>query len=224
MTYEKTLWGTFISRPNRFIAHVMTDSGEVICHVKNTGRCRELLIPGTPVVLADMEGVQKRKTRYDLIAVKKGERLINIDSQAPNKAAGELLKRLYPTADVRSEVKVGESRIDFCVEENGKLTYVEVKGVTLEDGGVVSFPDAPTLRGIKHLKELSALSKKGCGAAVLFIVQMKNVKYFTPNRKTHPQFADELLLAQEKGVSVTAFECDVTEDSMTATSPVEILL
>lgn len=224
MKYEKTLRAVFSQRPNRFCAYVFIDGKRELCHVKNTGRCRELLIPGAAVVLCDCRDNPNRKTSFDLIAVEKGDRLINIDSQAPNAAAKELLQKLHPSATVRSEVKTGASRLDFCLEENGKKTFVEVKGVTLEEDGAVLFPDAPTERGIKHLKELAALKKQGYGAEVLFIVQMEKVKYFTPNKKTHPQFADELQAAKAAGVGVTAYECRVTDAEMVATVPVKVVL
>ncbi len=224
MKYEKVLRATFLERPNRFIAYAELDGERVVCHVKNTGRCRELLVPGAEVVLSDGRGNAKRKTPFDLIAVNKGERLINIDSQAPNAAAAELLRRLYPDAIIRPEKTVGDSRIDFYLEDGNKKIFVEVKGVTLEEDGAVFFPDAPTERGIKHLKELTSLKKQGYTAKVLFIVQMEKVRYFAPNRKTHPQFADELTRAAAAGVDVLAYECRVTDDEMVVTVPVEIRL
>lgn len=224
MKYEKTLRATFLERPNRFCACVSLSGKREICHVKNTGRCKELLIPGVSVVLSDCRDNPNRKTPFDLIAVEKGDRLINIDSQAPNAAAAELLRRLYPTAYIKPEKKVGNSRIDFYMEDGDKKTFIEVKGVTLEENGVVSFPDAPTERGIKHLRELVSLKKQGFGAKVLFIVQMEGVSYFTPNRKTHPQFADELKAAQVAGVEIEAYECFVSDNEMTATVPVEVIL
>lgn len=216
------LRGKFLERPNRFIAYVSLNGECEICHVKNTGRCRELLLPGTDVVLSDERENKKRKTPFDLIAVRKGDRLINIDSQAPNAAAAELLRRLYPYADIHPEYRIGNSRIDFMLEENGEKTFVEVKGVTLENDGIVSFPDAPTERGIKHLRELSSLIGEGHRAKILFIVQMENVRYFTPNRITHPQFADELKRAQDAGVEILCYDCTVTDREMIAKSPVPV--
>lgn len=224
MKYEKTLRGVFSERPDRFTAYVYIDGRREICHVKNTGRCRELLLPGVPAVLCDCRSNPNRKTPFDLIAVEKEGRLINIDSQAPNAAAAELLRKLHPSATLRSEVKTGNSRIDFCLEEDGKKTFVEVKGVTLEKDGDVFFPDAPTECGVKHLRELSSLKRQGFGAEVLFIVQMENVRRFSPNRKTHPQFADELKAAHAAGVGVTVYECRVTDSEMTATVPVKVAL
>ena len=224
MKYEKVLRATFLERPNRFIAYARLEGERVVCHVKNTGRCRELLVPGAEVVLSDGRDNAKRKTPFDLIAVKKGDRLINIDSQAPNAAAAELLRRLYPDAVIRPEKAVGDSRIDFYLENGEEKMFVEVKGVTLEENGAVFFPDAPTQRGIKHLRELTSLKEQGYTTKVLFIVQTEKVRYFAPNRKTHPQFADELIRASEAGVDILAYECRVTEGEMVATVPVEIRL
>ena len=218
------LRATFLERPNRFIAYVSLDGKREICHVKNTGRCRELLLPSVSVVLSDERGNEKRKTPFDLIAVQKGERLINIDSQAPNKAAAELLLRLYPDAVIVPEKTVGDSRLDFYIEDGNRKIFAEIKGVTLEKDGVVLFPDAPTERGIKHLRELSALAKKGFGAKVIFIIQMSCVKYFTPNTETHPQFATELKAAKEAGVEILAYECSVSDNGMNVTSPVPVVL
>lgn len=225
MKYEKVIRAQFVDRPNRFIAHALLDGKTVICHVKNTGRCRELLVPGAEVWLSDERNNPNRKTPFDLIAVKKGERLINMDSQAPNKAAAELLSRLYPDAVITAERTVGESRIDFCVEsaaEDGKSEkrYVEVKGVTLEKDGVAMFPDAPTERGVKHLETLADCVKTGLSASVLFIIQMEGVLKFQPNRETHPAFADKLREVSERGVDIWAYDCTVTPDTMTARAPV----
>ncbi len=224
MRYEKIIRATFISRPNRFIARCLVDGEEVVCHVKNTGRCRELLVPGATVLLSDERGNEKRKTPFDLVSVYKGDRLINMDSQAPNKVAEELMKRLYPRANIRREVRYGESRIDLFVENEGKGTFVEVKGVTLEENGVARFPDAPTERGIKHLSELERAVSEGYGATALFIVQMKGVRYFEPNEKTHPQFADALRHAAQSGVRVMAYDCIVGEGTVEAHEPVRCVV
>lgn len=224
MRYEKTVKGRFISRPNRFIAIVDTEYGETVCHVKNTGRCKELLIPGAEVILSDERDKEKRKTPFDLIAVRKGDRLINMDSQAPNKAAAELLGRLYPDHTLHAEYKVGSSRLDFLLSKGDEKKYIEVKGVTLEENGIAMFPDAPTERGIKHLDELISLAASNNSACALFIIQMKGVKYFTPNRVTHAAFAEKLKEAAEKGVEIMAYDCAVTEDSMTADEPVKVVL
>lgn len=212
--YADTVKGTFISRPNRFIAEVEIDGRVQICHVKNTGRCRELLIKGCTVIL-EKSGNPARKTAYDLIAVYKGERLINIDSQVPNKCAAELFLRIFDDITlVKPECTYKDSRFDFYIEADGEKIFLEVKGVTLEENGTVKFPDAPTERGIKHLNGLSACISDGYKAYVLFVVQMDNVKYFTPNAETHPQFAEALRNAAEKGVNILACSCKVTEDSI----------
>ncbi len=224
MTYEKTLRATFLERPNRFTAYVELDGKREICHVKNTGRCRELLIPGTSVVLSDERDNPARKTPFDLIAVQKGDLIVNIDSQAPNTAAAELLGRLYPEAVITPEKKTGNSRIDFYIENGDEKIFAEIKGVTLENGGAVSFPDAPTERGIKHLRELVSLTQQGYSAKVIFIVQMERADYFTPNRKTHPQFADELIRARDSGVEILAYKCHVTDSEMTVTDKVKVVL
>ncbi|MBO5195752.1 MAG: DNA/RNA nuclease SfsA [Clostridia bacterium] len=224
MKYNKILKAKFISRPNRFIAHCELDGEEVICHVKNTGRCKELLTPGATVILTDERENKARKTPFDLISVYKGERLINMDSQAPNKVAEELMERLYPKSKIRREITYGKSRIDLFIENGEEKIFVEVKGVTLESDGVAKFPDAPTERGIKHLRELERAASEGYKAIVLFIIQMKGVAYFTPNRETHPQFADALVEVHENGVDVWAYDCKVQEGIVEADMPVEVRL
>ena len=222
MRYENILTAGFISRPNRFIAHCELDGETVVCHVKNTGRCKELLVPGASVILTDERGEPNRKTPFDLVAVYKGDVLINMDSQAPNKIAEELMHRLYPNATIRREVTYGESRIDLYVENGDEKIFVEVKGVTLELDGVAKFPDAPTERGIKHLRSLEKAVAEGYRAIALFIIQMKGIEYFTPNRETHPQFADALCTASENGVEVWAYDCIVSEGIVDADMPVEV--
>ena len=193
--YDQVIFGEFIARPNRFIANVRTESGLEVCHVKNTGRCRELLLPGAQVTLS-VSDQKNRKTRCDLVAVQKGDLYINMDSQAPNRAAAEAMPRLFPGLTLlRPEAAFGESRLDFYLEQGDKKTFVEVKGVTLEENGIALFPDAPTERGVKHLKELENCVKAGYGAALLFVIQMQGVSRFMPNRKTHPAFAEALLHA-----------------------------
>lgn len=224
MRYEKILKAKFISRPNRFIAHCELDGEEVVCHVKNTGRCKELLIPGATVILADERENKARKTPFDLISVYKGERLINMDSQAPNKVAEELMARLYPEAKIRREVTYGKSRIDLYIENGDEKIFVEVKGVTLEIDGVAKFPDAPTERGIKHLLELERAVSEGYKAIALFVIQMNGITYFTPNRETHPQFADALSEARKNGVEVLAYDCLVQEGVVVADEMVEVRL
>ena len=222
--YERIISGAFVARPNRFIALVDTEAGRERCHVKNTGRCRELLTPGARVTLAEGKN-PGRKTKYDLVAVQKGDLLINMDSQAPNRAAQEALPRLFPgLLSVRPEAAFGESRLDFYLETREKPYFVEVKGVTLEENGVALFPDAPTERGIKHLRELEKCAAAGLGAALLLVIQMKGPREFRPNWKTHAAFGDALLRARAAGVQVMAYDCTVTPDSMTLDAPVPLYL
>lgn len=211
----------FLARPNRFIAEVELDGRRERVHVKNTGRLGELLLPGAAVWLAEGEN-PARKTRYDLVAAKKDGRLVNIDSQAPNRAAAELLRRLMPGAELQAEVTLGESRLDFCAVDARGKTYIEVKGCTLERGGVALFPDAPTERGVKHLRELENAVRAGHRAALLMIIQMKGVRRFAPNRQTHPAFADALRRAAQAGVRLLAYDCLVTPDSLTADMEIPI--
>ena len=222
MKYEAIKMGRFIDWPNRFIAHVELDGHVETVHVKNTGRCRELLTPGAAVYLAEGRN-PARKTRYDLVAVQKGKRLINMDSQAPNAAALEWLRagNLFSQGtEIRPEYTVGDSRFDIAAF-TPELTLLEVKGVTLEQEGVVLFPDAPTIRGTKHLKELAAFPGE---AYVLFVVQMENVRYFAPNEETDPAFAAALRAAHAAGVHILAYDCKVTPESMALNQPVEIRL
>lgn len=215
MTYENIRKGRFLERPNRFIAYVEIDGVTETVHVKNTGRCRELLLPGSEVWCQEFDN-PKRKTRFDLYAVRKGKLLINMDSQAPNKAAMEWLKAggLGPIQNLRAEVQKGDSRFDFAFNQNGQPCFLEVKGVTLEENGVVRFPDAPTERGAKHLRGLAQAAQEGCGAYVLFVVQMENVLYFEPNHQTDPAFAQALFQAAKAGVHILVYDCRVTVQSM----------
>lgn len=215
MVYNNIKSGRFISRPNRFIANIEIDGEICVCHVKNTGRCAELLLPGAHVFVQCCDN-PNRKTKYDLIAVYKGERLINIDSQAPNKVFGEWIESYFKNVTyVKPEAKYKNSRFDFYIEADERKIFAEVKGVTLENDGEVKFPDAPTVRGVKHLNELSDCISEGFEAYVFFIVQMKDVKYFSPNRKTHPEFAAALEKALENGVNVCCVDCNVSPDSLT---------
>lgn len=226
MKYTNTVRGNFLARPNRFIAHVQIDGQRQVCHVKNTGRCRELLIPGVTVVLERAQN-PSRQTPYDLIAVYKGDKLINIDSQAPNRVVGEWLAEGGFFEDVtliRPECQYKNSRFDFYIEAGGKKIFAEVKGVTLEQDGVVLFPDAPTERGVKHLRELMEAAQQGYEAYVFFVVQMEDCKYFTPNTETHPEFAEALRLAAQSGVKVVTLSCNVGEDSLSINAPVKIKL
>ena len=223
--YSNMLPGHFIRRPNRFIAHVEINGKEEICHVKNTGRCRELLVPGTKVWCQEFDSTT-RKTKFDLIAVQKGDRLINMDSQAPNAAAKQWLLAggLGEISDLRPVTVHGDSRFDFSFTLDGRKCFLEVKGVTLENDGVCAFPDAPTTRGVKHLHGLTRATEEGFGAYVLFVIQMSNVKYLHPNDNTDPEFGNALRQAAEAGVKVLAMDCAVTEDSMTIQNPVEVRL
>lgn len=223
MRYENIVKGRFLARPNRFVAHVEIDGREEVCHVKNTGRCRELLVRDCTVYL-DKAKNPERKTKYDLVAVEKGQRLINMDSYAPNIAAGKFLPKIFPNCIIKSEYTYGNSRIDFYIEDNSRKILLEVKGVTLEQDGIVMFPDAPTERGLKHVNELISCTKKGYEAYLLFVVQMDKVKYFTPNYETHPEFGETLKKASQEGVKILAYDCAVTPDSMEIKSPVCIKL
>ena len=241
MQYKHIHKAIFLSRPNRFIAHVILNGKNETVHVKNTGRCKELLVPDATVYLEESDN-SARKTKYDLIAVEKvvtDERtdsqktiLINMDSQAPNKVAAEWIrdnKTYFPKLTLlKPELTLGDSRFDFYAEyeDNDSQHHkclIEVKGCTLEKDGVALFPDAPTLRGLKHVRELSALSKS-CEyeCMVLIIVQMKGCKFFTPNRETHPDFADALKIAKGTGVKIIAVECDVTPESLVADKEIEV--
>lgn len=226
MKYKSITSGRFISRPNRFIA--MVDIGGEIykCHVKNTGRCRELLIPDRTVYLEESDNPE-RKTKYSLIAVNKAGRLINMDSQAPNKAAEEWLLAgglgFIPDM-LRREYTHGDSRFDFYIEYNERKIFLEVKGVTLEENGAVYFPDAPTVRGVKHINGLCSCIREGFEGIILFVVQTKDVLWFSPNEKTHSEFAKALRNARETGVEILAMDCFVTPDSMKINLPVEVRL
>lgn len=226
MKYKNIISAIFIDRPNRFIARCEIDGSVEICHVKNTGRCKELLIPGADVFVQKADN-PNRATKYDLISVQKGNRLINMDSQAPNKVFAEWLTsgRLYQNITlIKPETFYGGSRLDFYVETDNRKIYIEVKGVTLEENGVVLFPDAPTERGVKHLRELCDCVRNGFEAMAVFIIQMEDVRYFTPNDKTHAAFGEALRDAQEQGVRLLAIDCLVTPDSITTGKPAEIRL
>ena len=225
MVYENMFPGIFLRRPNRFIAHVKIGGTEEICHVKNTGRCKELLVPGTQVWCQHFDS-PTRKTKYDLITVQKGDRLINMDSQAPNAAAKQWLSGggLGEISDLRSEVFHGDSRFDFSFIKDGKTCFLEVKGVTLEVDGVCAIPDAPTTRGVKHLKGLTKAVQEGFGGYALFVIQMKDVAYLHPNDATDPAFGAALREAAAAGVQVLAMDCLVTENTMTVDESVKVVL
>ncbi len=226
MKYERMEVGTFIERPNRFIAHVEIKEKIEIVHVKNTGRCAELLVPGAKVYV-QKSGNENRKTQWDLIAVEKGTRLINMDSQIPNGVVKEWIEsgNLIPGVTyLKSEYTFGKSRIDLYAETRGDKCLIEVKGVTLEEDGIVKFPDAPSERAIKHIEELIQAKKQGYQAYIIFVVQMKGVKYFTPNRKTQPAFADALIKAEKAGVTILALDCEVESDSIKVAEEVPVVL
>ncbi len=226
MTYENIREAVFLRRPNRFIAQVLLDGVETVCHVKNTGRCRELLTPGATVYVQQAAN-PARKTGWDLIAVRKGELLINMDAAAPNAVFGEWLRGgglgFVPEL-VRPECVHGDSRFDFYFEHDGRRCFAEVKGVTLEENGIVRFPDAPTERGVKHLRGLIECVREGYDAWAVFVVQMRGVRHFEPNRATHPAFADALRDARDAGVRLLALDCDVTPESLQIKAEVPIHL
>ncbi|MDO4269248.1 MAG: DNA/RNA nuclease SfsA [Eubacteriales bacterium] len=227
MHYEHIVPAVFLERPNRFIAYAQLNGQTVKCHVKNTGRCKELLISGAPVYLQHHPDALAagRKTEYSLISVFKttaaGKELVNIDSQAPNEAAARWLAShgLSP----RREVRYGDSRFDIAFDYKGKPCFLEVKGVTLEEEGIARFPDAPTERGIKHLRELEHAAREGYGACAMFVIAMKGVRGFEANRRTHPEFAGALAHAAANGVKILACDCLVTPDSLTVDQPVPVL-
>lgn len=226
MQYGKILPARFLSRPNRFVARVEAEGEELVCHVKNTGRCRELLVPGATVWLEESPN-PSRKTKFDLIAVEKGDRLINMDAQAPNKVFGEWAAAggfREGLTLLRPETTYGSSRFDFYWESSKSRGFVEVKGVTLEEDGIVRFPDAPTLRGVKHLDELVKAHEAGYEAAVCFVIQMENVRWFAPNDATHPEFGQALRRAAQAGVEILAMDCAVTPQSLTMGKSVPIRL
>ena len=224
MRYTNIKKAVFLRRPNRFIAHVLLDGAEEVCHVKTTGRCRELLVPGASVLLCE-SGVPGRLTNYDLISVYKNGRIVNIDSHAPNRVFREWVERgglFRSTVNLRPEQRFGASRFDFKTESGGRTAFVEVKGVTLEEDGVARFPDAPTERGLRHVRELVSCLEAGYDAFLCFVVQMKGVTYLEANRAAQPDFAEALAEAGRRGVRIVAFDCTVTEDTITPGDPVEV--
>lgn len=226
MFYKNIIQAKFIDRPNRFIANIEIDGKTEVCHVKNTGRCKELLIPNAAIFVQESD-VATRKTKYDLISVYKNDRLVNIDSQAPNRVFHEWLLGsdfFKDTTLIRPETKYKNSRFDFYIETVNRKIFIEVKGVTLEENGVVLFPDAPTERGVKHINELVGSMDEGYEAWVVFIIQMKDVLYFTPNIKTHRAFGEALINAKRRGVNIMAIDCDVTKNSLKARELVKVKL
>ena len=226
MKYLNIEEAVFKERPNRFIAYVETESGREICHVKNTGRCKELLTPDATVYVQRNDN-PARKTKLDLIGVKKSQYLINMDSQAPNAAVKEWLKAgnlFSKNAKIYPEKKYGDSRFDFYIEDGERKAFMEVKGVTLENDGVCAFPDAPTERGVKHIRELIKCMEEGYEAYILFVIQMSPVKYLEPNDVTHKAFGDALREAKKAGVHVMARDCKIAIDSMEIMNEVEVRL
>jgi len=227
MRYSNIRKAEFICRPNRFIAHVLMDGEEVICHVKNTGRLKELLLPGATVFLEESDNMS-RKTRFDLVGVLRGDEVVNIDSQAPNQAVGEWLKSgglFEDISYVKAEARYGDSRFDYYIESSsGRKAFLEVKGVTLLQDRVARFPDAPTTRGVKHIGELVKCLEDGYEAYILFLLEMKGSKWMEPNDVTHPAFGKALREAAEKGVKVLAYDCLVTPESLEVDKKVEVRL
>lgn len=226
MHYENMEPAVFLERPNRFVAYVEQAGKREICHVKNTGRCRELLIPGAELYVQRSDN-PARKTALDLISVKKGEQWVNMDSQAPNKAVAEWLENGglgEKEIQIRPEYRYENSRFDFYLESAGRKAFMEVKGVTLEEEGVARFPDAPTERGIKHLQELIHCVKNGYDAYIFFVIQLKGVYMFEPNDRTHPAFGETLRKAAAEGVQILAYDCVVTPDEMKIDRRIEVRL
>lgn len=228
MKYENIVQGIFIKRVNRFIAHVFINHVEHVVHVKNTGRCRELLLPGVVVILEPAQNPE-RKTKFSLIAVYKGETLINMDSQVPNHVVVEglqagLISEISGALAIRKEVTYGNSRFDIYFENDQGKNFIEVKGVTLEEEGIAMFPDAPTVRGTKHVYEMIKAVQAGYGGYIFLLIQMKGVQCFKPNIKMDEEFAVALTLAQKSGVTVLAYDSIVTENEIVVGAPVTILL
>ena len=231
MDYQHIVPALFLNRPNRFVAHCLLDGREETVHVKNTGRCKELLLPGESTVYLEESENPKRKTRYSLVAVQKGGLLINMDSQAPNRVVGEALRAgtltlpgMGPVTFVKPESSFGHSRFDFYVEAGEQKGYIEVKGVTLEEGGRAYFPDAPTIRGLRHVEELILAKKEGYHAFLILLVQFCPVCSVSPNDHTQPAFGDALAKAQRAGVELCGFDCLVTPESITLGQPVPVEL
>lgn len=231
LKYENIVNGIFLERPNRFIAIAEVDGKAEKCHVKNTGRCKEILVPGAELYLqdhwTDEKPDSKRKTRYDVIAVKKGNQIVNVDSQVPNKAVALWLAEgniFSKTAVIKPEQKYGNSRFDLYIEDGDRRAFMEIKGVTLEQDGVARFPDAPTQRGVKHVQELCRCRKDGYEAYIFFLIQMKGVHRLEPNWRTHEAFGKALQEAQNCGVHILACDSVVTEDSIAVGEPVEVSL
>lgn len=226
MKYQRIKKANFIKRPNRFIAYARIDGREETVHVKNTGRCAELLTPDAVIYLQESDN-PARKTKWDLIAIEKNSRLVNMDSQVPNKVVKEWIEEGNLFDDVtliRPEYTYGNSRFDLYVEAGNDKIFIEVKGVTLEEDGAARFPDAPSERAVKHVEELEKAVKDGYKAYVFFVIQMKGIRYFTPNTDTHPEFAEALKKAAKGGVHVIAYDCQVEKDSIQIDQSVPVVL
>ncbi len=231
MKYEQVTKAIFLERPNRFVAYCEVEGTTHKVHVKNTGRCKELLVPGVVVYLEESQN-PNRKTKYSLIAVEKGNLLINMDSQAPNQVVEEALRMeniklpgiVGPFICIKREKTYGQSRFDFYLETEKEKIFIEVKGVTLEEEGIVRFPDAPTERGVKHVEELISATKEGYKCYVLFVVQMARARYFTPHEARHPEFAKALVNAAQNGVGILAYTCQVAPDTLMIDQPLEVRL
>lgn len=224
MIYTNIKKAKFIDRPNRFIANIEMDGKPEVCHVKNTGRCRELLLPGATVFVQEFDS-GTRKTKFDLIGVIKGQRYINIDSQVPNKVFYEWVsggKLFEGITLIKPEARYKNSRFDFYIETLRDKIFVEVKGVTLEENNIVLFPDAPTQRGVKHVNELADCLQEGYKAYIVFVIQMKSVDFFTPNARTHEEFAAALKSAKNRGVNILAYDCRVDENTIEISEEVEV--
>lgn len=224
MKYENVIPAIFLSRPNRFIAEIEIDGKKELCHVKNTGRCRELLTEGARIFVQKSDNPE-RKTKFDLIVSQKNGMLINMDSQAPNKVFHEWMNEgnfFKNIKYIKPECKFGNSRFDFYLETDEKKIFAEIKGVTLEENGIAMFPDAPTERGLKHINELTDAVRLGYESYIFFIIQMEKCRFFVPNRKTHPEFADTLKSAGKSGVKVKALSCFVSPDELRINSFVNI--
>lgn len=229
MKYKEVIPGIFIDRPNRFLANVFIDGKREAVHVRNSGRCREILIPGTRVYLEKAAGNHKRKTQYSLISAYKGSRLINIDSQIPNELVSDALKNktlagVDVCKDIKREVAYQHSRFDIMVQHTEGKGFIEVKGVTLEKDGIAYFPDAPTIRGSKHIRELIAASRDGYESYIIFVIQMKGVHYFKPNDEMDPIFGMALRKANSINIKIRAYDCLVKDHSIEIDQPIKIIL
>lgn len=231
MLYYNVTNGSFVKRLNRFSALAEIQGMIQTVHVKTTGRCQELFLPGASAFF-EKSGNPARKTAYSLIAVQKNGKTINVDSQIPNAVVEEGIKNgtiilpflTTPLLSSRREVTRGHSRFDFLLNADNVPVWIEVKGVTLEDNGIAMFPDAPTLRGLKHLRELTEIAQSGGSACMIFLIQMNGIQYFTPNKTAQPEFAQALLKAHNCGVHLLAYCCNVTGTAITVSYPVEIRL